>query len=117
MVEHNTLVRRIARSYDNRGGWKVTADISGFPCPPPIGDFIPDLYLKKRQQTRIMEVERNIDSLVHGNGLDQLKTFKRVRGRVYLVMCRSDDREQAREVLRRHGLRGIMVLTPRRYGG
>ena len=98
--KHDRLVRKIANSYDRRS-WKVAADLPGyrFPEPPRIRGEKPDVFATKREEKRIIEVERNIKSL-YDNGLKQLEAFSKESGaKVYLVMCEQKDRDKAKEIV------------------
>lgn len=55
---HNRKIDALAREH-KREGWSVKADIPGFKRPTPIGRYqrIPDLELKKRGRTKLIEVE------------------------------------------------------------
>lgn len=54
--KHDSLVRRAARKLQVQG-FKVKADVSGFPKPETIGGYRPDVVGTKRTQTKIIEVE------------------------------------------------------------
>ena len=56
--KHNKKVRSIAKSYQ-RKGWKVKADIPGFPKPTPIGknDRVPDIEATRPGTRHLIEVE------------------------------------------------------------
>lgn len=57
--EHDTKVKSIARRHD-RNGWRVRADVPGYPTPDSIGGRrprVPDVVARKRGATRIFEVE------------------------------------------------------------
>ena len=57
-TKHDKKVSELARQYE-RGGWTVSADVSGYPRPEPVGRnrHIPDLVVTKAGAKRIIEVE------------------------------------------------------------
>ena len=54
--KHDALIKRIAAGYKAQG-WKVKADILGYPKPLLIYGKRPDVVAEKRKQVRIIEVE------------------------------------------------------------
>ena len=54
--KHDSRVRRIAGGYKSQG-WKVQADISGYPTPRTIFNKRPDVRATKGARERIIEVE------------------------------------------------------------
>ena len=53
---HDSRVRRIAGGYKSQG-WKVQADVSGYPTPRTIFNKRPDVRAIKGARERIVEVE------------------------------------------------------------
>ena len=54
--KHDKGVKKSADYYDNQG-YKVYADISGYPTPPTINGRRPDLLAVNRKEKVIVEVE------------------------------------------------------------
>lgn len=54
--KHDTRVRRVAGGYKSQG-WKVQADIQGYPTPKTIFNKRPDVRAIKGARERIIEVE------------------------------------------------------------
>ena len=56
--KHDKKVTQLAEEHKNKG-WQVSADISGYPRPRPIGKnrHIPDLVVTKAGAKKIIEVE------------------------------------------------------------
>jgi len=54
--KHNVRVRKIAGGYKSQG-WKVKADIRGYPSPKLISGRQPDVIATKGKKERIIEVE------------------------------------------------------------
>lgn len=73
--KHNNKVKSVARGYKRRG-WKVKADIPGFPRPKPIGKHkrIPDVVATRPGTRHIIEVETK-ETVEADRG--QRGTFKR----------------------------------------
>lgn len=73
--KHDSKVKSIAKGYKQRG-WKVEADIPGFPTPKPIGKYrrIPDVVATRPGTRHIIEVETK-ETLKIDRG--QCGTFKR----------------------------------------
>ncbi|MGB5925567.1 MAG: hypothetical protein WBH01_05675 [Dehalococcoidia bacterium] len=57
-TKHDTKVRQIARQLQGQG-YKVRADLPGYPSPTPIGKGrkVPDIQAKKGGRCKIIEVE------------------------------------------------------------
>lgn len=53
---HDARVRKIAGGYASQG-WKVQADVSGYPTPRTIFNRRPDVRATKGARERIVEVE------------------------------------------------------------
>lgn len=73
--KHDSKVRSIARGYKQKG-WKVAADIPGFPRPKPIGKHkrVPDVVATRPGTRHITEVETK-ETVKTDRG--QRGTFKR----------------------------------------
>ena len=54
--KHDRKVQQIARDYKARG-YNVSADAAGYPQPPTIGGYIPDVVATKGGHQTIVEVE------------------------------------------------------------
>lgn len=54
--KHDRKVRQIARDYQARG-YDVSADVAGYPQPPTIGRYRPDVVARKGGHETIVEVE------------------------------------------------------------
>ncbi len=54
--KHNRVVKREAKKYE-RKGWKVQADLPGYPKPRQIGGKRPDIRATKPGTTHIVEIE------------------------------------------------------------
>ena len=55
-ARHDAEVRGIAEDL-KRKGYDVEADFKGFPQPPTIGGYRPDVIARKISEKRIVEVE------------------------------------------------------------
>ena len=57
-TRHNAKVKQIAKQLQKQG-YKVKADLSGYPRPTPIGrgKKVPDIEAKKGAKRKIIEVE------------------------------------------------------------
>jgi len=55
-TKHDSRVRKIAGGYKSQG-WKVQADVSGYPKPKTIFNKRPDVIAKKGAREKIVEVE------------------------------------------------------------
>ncbi len=55
---HNMIIGLLVEFYEKLG-FEVRADhLAGFrECPDPIGSYVPDLFVKKRGDIRVIEVE------------------------------------------------------------
>jgi len=73
--KHDKKVRSIAKSYERRG-YKVKADISGYPKPEPIGKKkrVPDVEATRPGTRHIWEVETKATYEPHK---DQRVAFKK----------------------------------------
>lgn len=71
--KHDTTVRRVAGGYGGRG-WKVKADVSGYPTPRTIYGKRPDVIATKGTKTRVVEVET---PRTYGKDVPQRSAFKR----------------------------------------
>lgn len=78
-TKHNHAIRAEAKSYERRG-YDVQADVSGYPKPPTVGGYRPDLMVKKGGQRTIVEVETE-DSLNTAHAAAQNGAFLRARRR------------------------------------
>jgi len=72
---HNGEVRRIAGRLEDQG-YKVQADIRGYPQPDTIGGYRPDVIGKKGQERKIHEVETP-DSVDSARDQKQQRVFRR----------------------------------------
>lgn len=54
--QHDAEVRKTANQLKNQG-YRVKADVSGFPKPDTIGGFRPDVVAEKGNERKIVEVE------------------------------------------------------------
>ena len=73
-TKHDEKVASLARGYKNRG-FKVKADLPGYPKPNPIGGTgrIPDIEATKPGTRHIVEVETENTVIAHK---DQQKSFR-----------------------------------------
>lgn len=73
--KHDKKVRSIAKGYERRG-YKVKADVSGYPKPVPIGKKkrVPDIEATRPGTRHILEVETKATYEAHK---DQRATFKK----------------------------------------
>lgn len=77
--KHNRKVREVAKDYERRG-YDVSADVPGYPQPPTIGGYRPDLVASKSGQETIVEVETP-DSVNSPRDVAQQGTFLRAARR------------------------------------
>jgi hypothetical protein len=77
--KHDRAIRAEAKNYEKRG-YDVQADVPGYPQPPTVGDYRPDLMVKKGGQRTIVEVETE-DSLNTAHAAAQNGAFLRARRR------------------------------------
>ena len=77
--KHNSEVLRIAKESKNKG-YKVQADIKGYPKPPKRGRYIPDIVVTKGKGETIIEVE-TVDSANSPRDIAQQKAFKQAARR------------------------------------
>lgn len=68
---HQLGVKRTAREHEN-DGWKVRAEVGGWPQPPSIAGRRPDVLATKRGSRRVIEIET--DANAHQG---QHETFRR----------------------------------------
>jgi hypothetical protein len=65
---HDRCIQRLAQGLSLEG-WSIEAHVGGWPKPPYINDFIPDIRARKGEDTRIIEVETedtlNVDIAQH----------------------------------------------------
>lgn len=73
--KHNSEVLRIAKESKNKG-YKVQADIKGYPKPSKRGRYRPDVIATKGNEEIIIEVE-TVDSANSPRDLAQQEAFKR----------------------------------------
>ena len=78
-TKHDRAIRAEANNYKKRG-YEVQADVSGYPQPPTVGGYRPDLMVKKGGQRTIVEVETE-DSLNTAHAAAQNGAFLRARRR------------------------------------
>lgn len=71
--KHNRAVKKEAKRYE-RAGWKVQADLHGYPKPPEIGGRRPDIKATKPGTTHIIEIETPSSMK---SDKDQHSTFRR----------------------------------------
>ena len=71
--KHDARVRKIAGGYKSQG-WKVQADIHGYPKPKSIFHRRPDVIATKGARERIIEVETKSSMK---SDIAQRNTFKR----------------------------------------
>jgi len=74
--KHDSRVRKIAGGYKSQG-WKVQADISGYPKPRTIFNRRPDVRATKGAKERIVEVETKSSM---GSDVAQRNAFRRFAG-------------------------------------
>ncbi len=72
--KHNQEVKRLANEYKDKG-YKVEADITGFPQPKTVGGFRPDIKAKKGGQETIIELE-TLDSVDSTRDVKQKGAFQ-----------------------------------------
>ena len=77
--KHDAQVRQIAKKLRD-GGYKVQADVRGFPQPDTIGGYRPDVVAKKGKQKKIVEVETQ-DSVNSARDKEQQKAFRQAANR------------------------------------
>lgn len=71
--KHDKTVRKVAGGYKGQG-WKVYADVSGYPKPRTIYKKRPDVIARKGKETRIVEVETPSS---YKKDIQQRNAFKR----------------------------------------
>jgi len=54
--KHDRMVEKIAQDYEAKG-YDVSADVEGYPQPPTLGGYRPDVVASKGGQETIVEVE------------------------------------------------------------
>lgn len=72
-TKHDSKVRKIAGGYKSQG-WKVHADVSGYPTPKTIYGRRPDVIATKGKQMIIVEVETKES---YPQDVSQRNAFKR----------------------------------------
>ena len=77
--KHDRKVREVAKDYEARG-YNVGADIPGYPQPPTIGGYRPDVVARKGGQETIVEVETP-DSVNSPRDIAQQRAFHQVARR------------------------------------
>jgi len=77
--KHDRKVREIAKDYEARG-YNVSADVPGYPKPPTIGGYKPDVLARKGGQETIVEVETP-DSVDSTRDIAQQGAFRRAARR------------------------------------
>ena len=77
--KHDRKVRETAKDYEARG-YNVSADVAGYPQPPTIGGYRPDVVAKKGGQETIVEVETP-DSVNSPRDVAQQGAFQRAARR------------------------------------
>lgn len=77
--KHDRKVREIAKDYEHRG-YNVSADVPGYPQPPAIGGYRPDVVARKSGHETIVEVETP-DSLNSPRDIAQQNAFLRATRR------------------------------------
>ncbi len=77
--KHDTEVRRIAEDLKAQG-YRVDADLKGFPKPDTISGVRPDILAKKGKQKKIIEVETP-DSVDNARDKKQQQTFRQAASR------------------------------------
>ena len=70
---HDVCVDKLARRL-SLDGWMVEAQVSGWPKPAYIGEFIPDIRARRNDSTMIIEVETE-DTII--SDADQQDAFRR----------------------------------------
>ena len=78
-VKHNAEVRKIANQLQGQG-FKVKADVPGFPKPDTIGGYRPDAVGTKGKQRKIFEVETP-DSVNSARDQKQQQAFRQAANR------------------------------------
>ena len=71
---HDARVKKIAGGYKSQG-WKVKADIKGYPAPRTIYNKQPDIIATKGKKMRIVEVETKASMKKDGAQRDAFKRF------------------------------------------
>jgi len=68
-ASHDQCIQRLARKLSLEG-WALEAHVKGWPKPPYINDYIPDIRARKNNKTLIIEVETEdtlrVDVAQHG---------------------------------------------------
>lgn len=77
--KHNRKMREAARDYKVRG-YNVSADVAGYPQPPTIGGYKPDVVARKGGHETIVEVETP-DSVNSPRDIAQQNAFLRAARR------------------------------------
>lgn len=72
--KHDRAVEKIAQDYEDRG-YDVSADVEGYPRPPTIGGYRPDVVARKGGHETIVEVETP-DSVDSPRDRAQQKAFQ-----------------------------------------
>ena len=90
-AKHDQKVLKIVREYEEKD-YKVYADIWGYPKPPVIGGYRPDVLASKGGHRIIVEVE----------ALDSLKTHQAaVKDAAFKRVCRRSSTTNYRRVIAR----------------
>jgi Holliday junction resolvase len=90
-VSHDQCIQRLAKKLSLEG-WAIEAHVKGWPKPPYINEYIPDIRARKNNNTLIIEVETD-DTLY----LDvaQHRAFQRnadeTHGAKFLLYLAGDD--------------------------
>lgn len=77
--KHDRKVEEIAKNYEKQG-YKVEADVPGFPQPGTIGGVRPDVVAKKGTERKIVEVETP-ESKDTARDKDQQREFRKAANR------------------------------------
>jgi hypothetical protein len=72
--KHDAKVRQVARQFAGQG-YKVDADVSGFPQPDTVRRFRPDVVAHKGRERKIVEVETR-DSVDSARDQKQQRAFR-----------------------------------------
>lgn len=109
VLSHDEFVKIIGMKH-LREGWIVyAAHVSEFPPPLRIGKAIPNLYMVRRGEIRIIEVEVDTKTGLK-RCISQLKDFIPRADDVYLGMC--SEVQEAKEILKENGLESLKVFSP-----
>ncbi len=71
-MSHDKLVKKLAQQYESQG-YKVKADIDGYPTPQNINGARPDIIAQKKNEMKLCEVETPTSMKTD---IEQRRTFR-----------------------------------------